>query len=364
MSMTDGEIEVEVSLHDIGDITDTNLGPPPEVAKKRADDGERARSTEPGAVELRSQLDKMTRQRDDNQRRADTEARARVDAENRAKAASDEAEAAKSGSVDAQRVAIDNAIAANQAALDSAKKSLSAAWSEGKFDDAAEIQATIATSAAEIAQLKAGKMALGAPDSTTTGRVERKADPKPEPTPTEDEKFTRYISQFSPVAQRWLRAHPDAVTDPDLNARLIRAHHVAEDQGLEKEGEEYFRLLEQKLGYTTAGDGGTEVDIEPPRRTQQEARPVPRQQPAARQRASAPVRGSDSGSGRSTNGNGQTLKVTLTAGEKANAEDGTIVWNRDDPQGRFKAGDPIGITEMARRKAALTAAGRYKNTDA
>jgi len=362
MSMTDGEIEVEVSLHDIGDITDTNSGPPPAapVAKKGGDDAGRTVTADPGAVELKSQLDKMTRQRDENQRRADAEASGRADAEARAKRASEEAEAAKTGSVDAQRLAIDNAIAANEAALASAKKSLSAAWSEGKFDDAAEIQATIATSAAEIAQLKAGKMALGTPD-TATGRVERKPEPKPEPKPSEDEKFNRYISQFSPVAQRWLREHPDAVTNPELNAKLIRAHHVAEDQGLEKEGPEYFQLLEEKLGYVDPA-GGVEVDVPPPRRTQQERQPVARQQPAARQRPSAPVRGGDGAT--RVNGGGDTMKVKLTEGERLNATDGTLVWNHDDKDGRFKKGDPIGITEMARRKASLEKAGRYKNTDA
>jgi hypothetical protein len=356
MSMTDGEVEVEVSLHDIGDITDTNSGPPPApVAKKSAEDA--GRTVEPGAVELKSQLDKMTRQRDENQRRADTEARGRADAEARAKAASDEAEAAKTGSVDAQRLAIDNAITANQAALDSAKKSLAAAWAEGKFEDAADIQATIAANAAEIAQLKAGKMALGTPD-TTTGRVEKKPDARP----SEDEKFNRYISQFSPVAQRWLRDHPDAVTNPDLNAKLIRAHHVAEDQGLEKEGPEYFRLLEEKLGYIDPG-GGDDVDVDLPRRSQQERQPVARQT-VARQRASAPVRGSDSGSGRA-NGNGSdTMRVKLSQGEREAATDGTLVWNHDDKDGRFKKGDPIGLNEYARRKVALEKAGRYKNTDA
>ena len=42
--------------------------------------------------------------------------------------------------------------------------------------------------------------------------------------------------------------------------------------------------------------------------------------------------------------------VNLTASEARSAVDGTIVWDHDDPDGRFKSGDPIGYREFARRK--------------
>jgi hypothetical protein len=52
-------------------------------------------------------------------------------------------------------------------------------------------------------------------------------------------------------------------------------------------------------------------------------------------------------------------RVSLTQGEIQNATDGTLQWNYDDPSGknRWKKGDPIGVNEMARRKAAM--APRY-----
>ena len=52
-------------------------------------------------------------------------------------------------------------------------------------------------------------------------------------------------------------------------------------------------------------------------------------------------------------------QVVLTRGEQLAATDGTHVWNYDDPSGKFKKNDPIGIREMARRKAALTKQGAY-----
>ena len=61
--------------------------------------------------------------------------------------------------------------------------------------------------------------------------------------------------------------------------------------------------------------------------------------------------------------NGGATEVRLSAAEARSATDGTLVWNYEDPtgKGRFKKGEPIGIQEMARRKAALTKDGRYQN---
>lgn len=342
----EGGIEIEVPLHD---ISSTESGLPP---NKEA-------PPDPGATELRSQVEKLTRQRDENQRRADAEARARADAETRAREAAREAEAARTGSQDVQRVSIENAISATEASIKAAKKTLSGLWAEGKFDEAADTQEEIAIAAAELAQLKAGKAALPATGTeTTVGRVEVR---KPEPArPTQDQEFETRISQYSPRAQQWLREHRDAITDPVVNARLIRAHHVAVDQGLhsgEARGEEtdaYFDFLSQKLGYTNGGE-------QPPQRAHEEARPVPRQQQTQppRQRSAAPVRGSDSGSGRASGG-GESVRVKLTEGERSAALDGTHVWDYDNQRPGAKKGDPIGITEMARRKA-LIEAGKAGN---
>ena len=62
----------------------------------------------------------------------------------------------------------------------------------------------------------------------------------------------------------------------------------------------------------------------------------------------------------SSNGNGQGgAPVTLTKREAASATDGTLVWNWDDPKGKFKKGDPIGLQEMARRKVNGMKRGLY-----
>ena len=61
----------------------------------------------------------------------------------------------------------------------------------------------------------------------------------------------------------------------------------------------------------------------------------------------------------SSGGTSGGTEVRLTKGEAQSATDGTLQWNFNDPKGKFKKGDPIGIQEMARRKKAMTEQGLY-----
>ena len=73
-------------------------------------------------------------------------------------------------------------------------------------------------------------------------------------------------------------------------------------------------------------------------------------------RVAAPVTGA------ATTNASSAAEVRLTAREAQAAQDGTHVWNYDDPNKKFKKGDPIGIQEFARRKRELTKQGAYDRT--
>lgn len=61
-----------------------------------------------------------------------------------------------------------------------------------------------------------------------------------------------------------------------------------------------------------------------------------------------------------TSGKLSPTQVVLSQGEQDAATDGiTHVWNYDDPKGKFKRGDAIGIREMARRKFEMQRQGLY-----
>jgi hypothetical protein len=136
----------------------------------------------------------------------------------------------------------------------------------------------------------------------------------------------------------------------------LNADKLAVRAGFEPESDEYFEFINKKLNVDADDDGGQQ------RRQAngngQETQPMKRATTPVR--ASAPVRG---GNGIST----RTMRsVKLTEGEMRQATDGTLAWDRDDPKGRFKAGDPIGVNEMARRKVLIQAGKtslRYMTSD-
>jgi hypothetical protein len=143
----------------------------------------------------------------------------------------------------------------------------------------------------------------------------------------------------SPKSAAWLRAHPQCITDPKLNARMLAAHNLALADDIPVDSDEYFERIEQ--------------GIKPVKQQQQQVE----KKPAAdgRRPSSAAAAGGATGGGL----NGGTVQVKLTKGEAASATDGTLVWNWDDPGGKFKKGEPIGLAEMARRKHEGMKAGLY-----
>ena len=81
------------------------------------------------------------------------------------------------------------------------------------------------------------------------------------------------------------------------------------------------------------------------------------EKPRTKAMAAAPV---SRDGGAVTSGKLSPNLVTLTPGEVSAATDGvTLTWNYDDPKGKFKRGDAIGVHEMAKRKQAMQKEGRY-----
>ncbi len=313
-----------------------------------------------GVKALQDQLTAVRRERDEDRKRVTDEANARRQAEDRerqehqaAEKARADADIARKDSASSQRIAIDNAIATATAAMDSAETAYAAAFEAGKPLDAAKAQRVMAEAAADLRQLQAGKQALDAEEaaikavSLRSGTDDRRDDRRQ---PTEQETFDAYVRnmRLPARAERWIRDHPECVTDTTKNAALMRAHHVAEDLGHAFDSDAYYRFIDQKLGYAKAGDmgDGGEVEGDQRRQQQQEDRRMPS--------VSAPVSRGTSG-----NSGGGSNRVTLTQDEQDRATDGTLVWNYDDPKGAFKKGDPIGVREFARRKAIMTKEGRY-----
>lgn len=170
--------------------------------------------------------------------------------------------------------------------------------------------------------------------------------PRQQPRQAPSDPVEATAANLSPKSAAWIRSHPECVTDPKMNARMLAAHHSALADGIAVDSEEYFEAIEKGIKPVS-------------RRADPESEPGKKAAGDGRRPSSAAA--SAAGAGGGMGGNGSATTVKLTAGEARSATDGTLVWNYDDPSGqkKFKKGDPIGLAEMARRKHEGMKAGLY-----
>lgn len=297
--------------------------------EKKPEPVEKKAETDPGIEDLKNQLAQM-REREEAALR---EAATAVNARNQVV---EEVKKARVEIVDNQASAIESAIAASQAEINAAKKDLRTALEAGDYDKVAEVQAKLSEVSAELVTLRQGKQDIEARKSEAPKEpvVERQPEPRQL---SEAEQFEAAISRASPRAQAWLRAHPEFVKDRDKNLEANAADSMARSKGFIQDSDAYFDFCERFLGLK-------KDETDPPEQKPRTRTPMP----------AAPVSRSN------VQGNGSHgEQVTLTRGEQLAATDGTHVYNFDDPNGKFKKGDPIGLREMARRKAELTKQGAY-----
>lgn len=230
---------------------------------------------------------------------------------------------------------LDNAIAAAQAEADGYQRDIQAAYEASDFVKTAEFTRKMAKAEARVAQLEAGKADL---EFRNKQEAEKPKIEPPKPQQSSDP-FEAAIAPLSQRTQRWFReqktAGRDYIGDKTLNAKATSAHFGALAEGLSPDTDGYFEFCEKALGL----------------------RETKTTEPKARTAAmpSAPVSRENSPSG----GQLSPTQVVLTKGEVQASEDGTIVYNWDDPGGKFKKGTPIGRVEMAKRKMAMQKEGRY-----
>lgn len=108
----------------------------------------------------------------------------------------------------------------------------------GDYAKAAELQREMVLTAQRIDKLRDGK-----------DEFERKPIPKPEPVEVrESDPVEELAIQLTPKSADWIRAHPECVTDPNMNRRMVAAHNIADTTpGVKVDSPEYFRIIEQML---------------------------------------------------------------------------------------------------------------------
>jgi hypothetical protein len=210
---------------------------------------------------------------------------------------------------------------------------------------AAEIQhTTVAAEAAEVAlknDLEAGDMVAAARRNREISQIEvrrlnleQTAAQLQATPPLPADPLEAYCAGRTEPTRRWLQEHRDWVTDPKKNVRLTAAHWSAVADELVPDSPAYFEAVEKAIGLRDGGrargDNGDDVhrtsDVTV--RKHRRGDPIP------------------SGA------------VRMTKGEYEAATQ-IIKWDRDDPQGRFKKHEPIGVREYLRRKELMQQQGGW-----
>ncbi|HQU24995.1 MAG TPA: hypothetical protein PKX13_12020 [Acidiphilium sp.] len=135
--------------------------------------------------------------------------------------------------------AIDRAIEANASSIVSLRSALSAAMSNGDFDQAAEVQAQLSEMAARKVQLEAGKYQLqNTPDQPAPQQQMQQSDP-----------FEAQLERYTPRTRDWIRKRPEVLRDERTTNLAVAAHHTALAAGHVADSDAYFDAMDAALGY-------------------------------------------------------------------------------------------------------------------
>lgn len=235
-------------------------------------------------------IDTLKKQLADAEAARDEERRGRVAAEARANEA---AKGEVSAKIDVQKTQLEQIKGAIEQTTQQStllESQYEAALTNQDWKTAAQLQTKIAKTAARLEQLEAGKTRL-------------ESAPKPV-VRVPDDPVEAFCAQLSPESARWVRSHPEYVTDQRQNRRMIRAHEDAIDAGCKADSPEYFGYVEKRLGMEGKPVARPEPDDDDP--TAAAAKPVERAAPPA-----APVSRS--------NGKSNTVRLTRDQLEAAEA---------------------------------------------
>ena len=247
MSTTDDSIEVDLE-------TATNSDNSPELVI--IDDVKRAVPPEDGIAELRKQLD--------------NERAARADAERRANEFAQRAHSAQNEVEDTNLHLVNNAIDTVQRNNDALKMQYAEAMAIGDYTRAADINSIMTDNSSKLRDLENGRQAM----------QERPKAPPPPPImvdPVED-----LAARLSPRSAQWLRAHPECATDARLFNKMVAAHQLVINDGIEADSDDYFAAVEdilkldQRAPVNRGGDAMADAAKVTKSRTSPPAAPVSR----------------------------------------------------------------------------------------
>jgi hypothetical protein len=227
---------------------------------------------------------------------------ARRQAEERANQAEQARVQATTGKQEADLLALNSALEGVRQSMGVLEANLAEAYAVQDFAQAAKIQTQIARLAQQESQIEGGVEYL-------------KNQPKEQPraAPAADDPVEVVARQLTPNAAAWIRSHPDYITDPQKNYRLMGAHNLAMAEGLAPDSPAYIRFVEDRV-----------LERQP------EPQPERRQTVADTRQSAPPAAPVSRGNGAASN----PTRVTLTPEQRETAHENFPDEMAEDPTGR------------------------------
>ena len=286
----EGGLQITLADADLAPQLDLPLPPerapvPEPRAPLREPEQEPARSADDEAyIRLKAQLERTERERQEAQNRAGQAEKERSSYEDSLRAERERADALHRDHLVSQELAIENALRVAENAASAAEDAIQRSLENADYQAAAKANAALTQAYNDIAKLREGKQAITLERSRPAPTT---AAPKPEARQdggavqrepaTEWERVEAYITQpaHPPRVQAYMRQHYDdlfANNGQRVN-KLVAAHYEAKSQALPEFGDDYFRYVDQYMGYDKPAGSQQKPAPQPAAQVQQEQPP-------------------------------------------------------------------------------------------
>ena len=259
---------------------------------------------------LKAQLDREKAAREAAQARANQFETDHLATQERLRQEQERIQIVERDRLDAQSVALDNAISYAESLANQAQREIHRASSEGDYEASTAAYRTLAKAENDLSRLREGKTAVEAQQNAPVARPEptHQAPAQQQPQNTY-ERIEAYIKQpaHSDRAQQYMRDHyDDLFRDFDNGAqrlsKLVGGHWLAKSDGVIEGSDAYFDHLDRVMGYKEAPAVASEPVKATPQAPTAPKKAIPPSAPVSRSQ------GTDSSSGTS---------VTLTPAQVA-----------------------------------------------
>ncbi len=194
-------------------------------------------------VALKAQIEKLERANRSYAERVEAERLRAEQALQRAQERDLEVSKLQEQTVNSQQDAINAALTAAQSEAEAAQREIESAASIGDTKAQGEAYRRLSRAEARIVALESGK------ESLERDIRDRKAAEPPRPEPRSVDGGDAIDKLNIPLtAKTWLRKHPEYLSDQRKNAKIQAAHWDVVDEGIPEYTDEYYEVLEEKLG--------------------------------------------------------------------------------------------------------------------